>query len=300
MPRLSVSLFGTFQAQLGGRPITGWESAKVQELIAFLLVNRDKPHSRESLSTLLWGEQCTTAQARSYLRKAVWQVQQGVDDERAGLLSFLTVGNQYMQANSCDDLFLDVEEFEAGFEAAKDIPGRALDSDRARRVAGAVSLYRGDLLEGLYADWCTYRRERFKHMYLLLLDKLIGHHESRAEFDSAIACGDVLLVHDVARERTHRHMMRLHYANGDRTSALRQFEKCRALLRSELDVEPGPLTIELYERIKEGVPPDDLVGTSESRKLSLDDPECAADCLVEVREDLARIRTRIDRFLSAS
>jgi DNA-binding SARP family transcriptional activator len=44
--------------------------------------------------------------------------------------------------------------------------------------------------------------------------------------------------------------MRLHYLNGDRTAALRQFERCRHALRTELGIEPAaPITL-LYEQIR--------------------------------------------------
>jgi DNA-binding SARP family transcriptional activator len=43
--------------------------------------------------------------------------------------------------------------------------------------------------------------------------------------------------------------MRLHYLAGDRSEALRQFKRCAAALRSELDVAPSARTIGLYREI---------------------------------------------------
>ena len=44
-------------------------------------------------------------------------------------------------------------------------------------------------------------------------------------------------------------VMRLHHNSGNRTGALRQFEKCRTALDEELGVGPGLLTRKLYEEI---------------------------------------------------
>jgi hypothetical protein len=44
--------------------------------------------------------------------------------------------------------------------------------------------------------------------------------------------------------------MRLRYLAGDRTGALRQFERCAAALDSELDVLPSRATVHLYEQIR--------------------------------------------------
>jgi DNA-binding SARP family transcriptional activator len=43
--------------------------------------------------------------------------------------------------------------------------------------------------------------------------------------------------------------MRLHQLAGNRTGALRQFERCRTALDEELGVGPGRLTRSLYEEI---------------------------------------------------
>ncbi len=53
MSHLALRLFGSFQATLDGRPITGFESNKVRALLAYLAVEADRPHSRDELVGLL-------------------------------------------------------------------------------------------------------------------------------------------------------------------------------------------------------------------------------------------------------
>jgi DNA-binding SARP family transcriptional activator len=62
--------------------------------------------------------------------------------------------------------------------------------------------------------------------------------------------GEKILYYDRARERTHRRMMRLHYLAGDRTSALRQYQKCVTILQEELEVKPAESTRLIYEKIR--------------------------------------------------
>ena len=54
MARLSLYLLGSFQALLDGGPITGFESDKVRALLAFLAVEADLPHRRQSLAGMFW------------------------------------------------------------------------------------------------------------------------------------------------------------------------------------------------------------------------------------------------------
>jgi predicted ATPase len=44
-------------------------------------------------------------------------------------------------------------------------------------------------------------------------------------------------------------LIRLHAANQDRSSALRAYHQCMRVLRREMGVDPGPATLELFERI---------------------------------------------------
>jgi len=63
-----------------------------------------------------------------------------------------------------------------------------------------------------------------------------------------IYAGHILRL-DRAHERTHRRLMRMHYLGGDRTAALRQYQRCLAALGEELGIRPSARTEALYARV---------------------------------------------------
>ncbi|MCA9932357.1 MAG: bacterial transcriptional activator domain-containing protein, partial [Anaerolineales bacterium] len=75
-------------------------------------------------------------------------------------------------------------------------------------------------------------------------------YESQQAYDQAIVCGQQILCYDRARERTHRRLMRSYYLSGDRTGALRQYERCCTVLEDELQVQPDHRTQFLFEQIQ--------------------------------------------------
>jgi len=247
---LRVCFFGRFGVQYGEQVLSGFEANKVQDLFCYLLLYRDRPHSRETLADLLWDEQSAT-QSRKYLRKVLWQLQTALA-VRVGPLgdTVLLVEPDWVQLNPEADLWLDVAVFEQAFFLVQGTPGRYLDLQRVRDLESAESLYRGDLLEGCYHDWCIYERERFQHMYLAMLDKLMGYCEACHDYETGLSYGRRILRYDCARERTHRRLMRLYYFAGDRTAALRHYERCVAALDEELDVRPAESTEALYKQIR--------------------------------------------------
>jgi DNA-binding SARP family transcriptional activator len=146
-------------------------------------------------------------------------------------------------------LWLDVGEFERACAAAQGQQGAQLEPALADQLRAAVELYRGDLLEGWYQDWCLYERERLESMYLSALDKLMAFCETSGEFEAGLSYGARALRHDRARERTHRQLMRIYYLAGDRAEALRQYQRCVAALSADLDTRPSKPTVDLYQQI---------------------------------------------------
>jgi DNA-binding SARP family transcriptional activator len=90
-------------------------------------------------------------------------------------------------------------------------------------------------------------------MHLELLERLTEDCVARGALDRGLAHGRRLLRLDPAREVTHRQVMRLYAAGGDRTGALRQYRRCVQALSQEFDLDPTQETVELYRQIRTGV-----------------------------------------------
>ena len=252
MSRLSVRLFGRLSVRRDDQVVCALNPSKVQELFCYLLLHRDRPHPREALASLLWGD-TSTSQSKKYLRQSLWQLQAALTMHHAPPdHRLLRVEAEWVQLNSTSELQLDVALFEAAFNAVRHVPIHDLDPARVQSLSRAADQYHGDLLEGWYQDWCVYERERLQNMYLAMLDKLMGYSELHHEYETAITHGTRILRYERARECTYQRLMRLYYLAGDRAAALRQYERCVAALESELGVQPAEGTIALYEDIRSG------------------------------------------------
>jgi DNA-binding SARP family transcriptional activator len=238
-----VHLFGKFNAKVGDASVETLPGRRTKELLGYVLLFREQPHHREILAGTLWPES-STAQSRRYLRQGLWHLR-----TLDGMGSVVSIQSDWIQANRAN-LWLDVAEVEEAFAPVKLVPGEQIDAEHARHLRRVVPLYRGDLLEGCYQDWCIYERERLRTMYIALLEKLLGYCETHGQPEEGLMYGEKLLRQDRAHERAHWRLMRLHYLAGDRTGALRQFGHCRDALQEELGVAPGERIIGLYEQIR--------------------------------------------------
>jgi len=227
-------------------------------LLAYLAVESDQAHSRESLVGLLWPE-LPENDARNNLR-VTWSRLRKTLGASAGV-PFLTSTRFDLQFNPDSNHWLDVAEFRSLIAAAERPVQQAGQAcpDRCQKLARAVELYRGDFLAGFYLggcpafeEWQFVQRER---LYLQILEALAGlasFYEGGGELKTAEGYTRRQLELDPLREDAHRRLMRLLACQGRRGAALTQYEDCRQVLADELGVEPDAETLLLYQQIKSG------------------------------------------------
>jgi DNA-binding SARP family transcriptional activator len=245
---LELQLFGTGQARYCDQPLPGFPTQQSCLLLCYLLLNRHHPHHRERLAALFWSEYPTTT-ARKYLRNALWRLRNALQSAGAPTDEYLLISDDSISFVNSSHYWLDIEVFETTITRYQDLSGQALTPEQAALLEEAVDLYIGDLLEGVYEDWCLYERERLSLLHLHALSKQIVFHEVNGTYERGLAYGERILAHDHTREKVHRQMMRLHWLLGDRNAALTQYKRCVQILREELGIPPMEETRLLYEQI---------------------------------------------------
>jgi hypothetical protein len=144
MARLSVYLMGPFRAALDGEPLTGFVSDKARALLAYLAVEARQPHRRQVLAGLLWGDYPERS-ARASLRNVLANLRH-VTGDREAVPPLLCISPQAIQLNPEGDTWVDMRAFVQSLEGHDD--NQAAGERGTHRLETAVSIYRGDFLEG--------------------------------------------------------------------------------------------------------------------------------------------------------
>ena len=246
---LHIQLFGDFCITANGVPISGINSERLQALLAFILLHRDAPQSRQQIAVHLWPD-ATDADAKANFRRRLHELKQLLPaSERWLLIEPKTV--RWIQGKSC---FLDVAEFEAAMILADRSLTNAqaqLSQEKTQQQAleEAAKLYQGDLLPSCYDDWIVPYRDQLQQQAISSLDTLITLLAEQNSIRPGIAYAQQLLRIDSLHEPAYCHLMRLHIQAGDRASALRVYHQCMTTLQAELGVNPSPITYKLYEEL---------------------------------------------------
>lgn len=240
-PILDAHLLGGFRLTWNHQPVTGFAQARLQHLLAYLLLHHQTTLSRRQVAFLFWPE-TNDEQALSNLRTLLHRLRTALPESER----FLTFDRHCITWRNDPTLHLDVAEFEAALASA----AQAAGSDMAiPALQAAVDSYPGDLLPDCYDEWIIPHRERLHQAFEQALVCLIDLQEIQHQYQGAVGNTRRLLAIDPLHEGAHRTLIRVHLAAGDHVSALRAYHRCAAILRQELGIDPAPATQALYLRL---------------------------------------------------
>jgi DNA-binding SARP family transcriptional activator len=239
-PVLAIRLFGALDLRCGDRLLSPLASARAETLLAYLLLHRDAPQSRQHLAFVLWPDS-QEAQARTNLRHVLHDLRRALPDADR----FLNVSARTLQWRTDTPFWLDVAVFEDALARAQDDTA----DDGLAALREAVTTYAGDLLEGCYDDWVLAPREQLRLRYLEALERLATLLGERSDYAQASGFAERLIQTDPLNEEAYRLLMRLHAASGQLARALQTYHLCSATLERELGVEPSPVTRAVYEAL---------------------------------------------------
>jgi len=252
-------------------------------LYAFLALAPGDGRSRATAATRFFAD-CPEPAARRRLNTALWRLKAEMRS-RAGVDLKLRRGIRSIGLDAEADVMVDVSVFEDLVEPVLRRGPSGMSLADTQRLASAVEMHRGPLIESCDDDWVLTERYRIDNLYLTALDYLIQHYGVRGEIDAIIKYGQLALGLEPLREDVHRHLMKAYADVGRMDLAESQFEKCRLLLRQELDTDPMPETVALRLQIVHGKPGDHVHFAALVTELE------------RARADVASLAASVDRAL---
>jgi ATP/maltotriose-dependent transcriptional regulator MalT/DNA-binding SARP family transcriptional activator len=253
--KLRIRTLGAFIVWRGDQEVRDreWRSSKARQLFQLLLTERGRTLPRDRVLEALWPEMESDAAANN-LRVTLNRLSKAIEPDRpdgAPPAYILQQGETY-GFNAASEYQIDAADFA---DAVAEGQRAIRRGQRAAAIAAfrtAMSLYGGPYLpDNMYEDWTVVERERLSMLFndaairlgTLLLDEGLAH--------DAIGLGWRVLENDRAHEDAYRLLMRAHASLGERSTALRLYARCTAMLQEELGVAPMPETTLLYSTLRD-------------------------------------------------
>ena len=262
MPELIFSLLGRLQIEhrrLGTITLT---NRKAIGLLAYLLIESDHTHGRESLLGLLWPD-LPTASAQNNLRVTWAQLQKALGTSSSDERPHLIGDRLALRFNPLSDHELDVARFRTLIEARRlhSHPDPNDCVECAARLAEALDLVRGEFLEQFslpnclqFDEWLLMQRQQFQVQVTAALEQLAAFQERAGHLAEAERAIRRLLEYDSLNEAAYRQLMRVLARADQRSAALDVYETSRRILATELGLAPAIETVTLAEQIRAHAP----------------------------------------------
>lgn len=244
-PAVAIALFGGLAVEASvseagsGLPLE-LPGHKARALLGYLAAHPGTPVSRNKLAALLWGDR-PDRQARDSLKQAVWQLRRCFESHCPDLLR----SDRQTVTLDTSAVSIDAVEFR-----------RLLGEATPQAIDAAISLYRGDFLEGLeapdpgYEEWLLLERQRLRHLATEAMAAALDRYLAGRQRHRAAAVAQQLLLLDPHHEGACRALMQVHADRGERNKALALFDSLSRRLTRDLGVAPEPATAALYDAIR--------------------------------------------------
>jgi SARP family transcriptional regulator, regulator of embCAB operon len=249
-PLLCARLLGRFSVTLDGFPVDTLSSRRTRNVIAYLLVHRRVPVTRDALMDAFWPH-ADPESARNCLHVALSGARHAL--RGASAAPVLQRARDTYFLGDCVRVWVDVEEFERQCRAGHRAELAGDDDEAVRCYEAAAQLYDGDFLaDDPYAEWTTTTREGLRLLALDAQSRLVELYVRRGAYGPAIQTGRWILAEDPCNEPMHRRLMACYASVGQRHLALSQYRRCGEAMWDAFRAGPSAETTRLYERLRSG------------------------------------------------
>lgn len=236
---------GPLEIELTGTPAANaFSQCRPRELFLYLLCHPEG-RTREQVGLALWPD-AAGKQLKNNFHVALHHLRRAL-----GHSHWITLDGERYRIARAVRVWFDAAIFEQEIIAGL----RDRSAEGTERLTRALDLYRGAFLAGEpVGDWHLQFHDRLRRLCVdgrFELGRRLMEAERLAE--AAEAFQHLLQLEDL-HEEAYRRLMVCEARRGARTEALRRYERLVLQLRDELDAEPEPETVRLYDRLRRAEP----------------------------------------------
>jgi len=234
--RLTISLFGAFDAQVDGQPANLGLAGSTRSLLQYLICSAGRLVRREQLMDMFWAN-TSMERRRSSLNSAIWRIKKAFRAVNLPAGFALDASADCLRLAGTSSPAVEVDILALAEAVAGASAPRAEDA-AVERLAALLERCGGTPLDGLDDDWASVERERLHALRTRGLNIAMRLLAARRRFDESLELGRRILLEDPFHESALQEVLCIHALNGQRVRALQLFEDFSRSLQQELGIVP--------------------------------------------------------------
>mgnify|MGYP001465436988 CR=1 FL=1 len=247
-PTLYAVCLGPFELRRQGIPITLCPNRNGQAILRYLIARPDHSATTDTLMNILWPDDSEEVALRK-LHVTMSILRRSLQTGHASQVKDIVYKHGVYQLNPSIPLHTDVEEFLHLYSIWRKKEG----AEAVYYYEKACALYtRPFLMEDLYMDWSFSLREQLRQIHLEICSSLTSYYFEKRAYETAGRWATMIIGENPCDEPAYQQLMRIYALAGKRDDAIRQYLRCQQVLRDELNLQPMPETVNLYQAIIHG------------------------------------------------
>lgn len=226
-----------------------WMTAKVEELLAYLVIHLGKPVDKWKLCELLWPN-LDPDKATANLHTSVYRLKKTITNEQVPLQVKSNSHGYWVELEEC---FLDYREFER--LSSELVRSNQLPSSETEMalLMKAETYYRGELFENKAYLWSAAHGEGINQLYIRLAYQLIDYFNNNQSIEQEMECLKKLLRFFPYEEKACILLMDIYEKRKDKPALIRQYQKHSQYLMKEMGCKPSLKVKKHYEKLIENL-----------------------------------------------
>lgn len=240
-PLLDINSLGKVSVKFRGEllSVPEWAKQKTVRELFFYLISSEEGLSREEICLDFWPDS-EPEQLKKQFKNALYRLRRAVGKET---ILYDPLSRLYYFNRDLDYQY-DVEQF---FKNLKEAEIAVDPESRIRMLKAAADLYQGPFAPSLEGIWTEPIRYGLYLDYENTMLTLAEEHLSSGNPASSLEVVEELLQISPSQEKAWRLALRSYAEKGDRSGIERTFQRCLSALEQDLNAEPSPETLSLYQ-----------------------------------------------------
>ncbi len=238
--KLVIRGFGRMQVKVGSKSITSrdWKTQAVRDLFFFILAHPEGV-TKEEIGEAFWPD-ADRDTIKLRFKNTIYRLRKALGSDS------ISYDEEYYRFNRSLDYEYDVDIFQTELANAK----KSTEiEDQIAHYRAALTSYHGGFLPKIDQEWVIIAREKYHQAFMNAAIELSNLYMKTGNYSQAVALANRALEEDNYNEAVYRSAMLAYSALDDRPAVVRQFERCRTILKKDLDIEPSPQTIKLFNSL---------------------------------------------------
>jgi LuxR family transcriptional regulator, maltose regulon positive regulatory protein len=225
-----------------------WTTRRSRDIFCYIATRKNRRVAKDILIEEFWGDEDLATVEKNF-HPTISHIRKALNSRQPLKQNFIVFRDGSYQLNPEFTYSIDSEDFIAAITAAEHAK-REQDAESLRKnLETALSLYRGDFMEGSYEDWAEKQRHFYREQLTRVLNGLAKLSVSEKRWNDALRYANETLSLDPYREDLHRLVMKVLAAQSKPSAVRKHYDSMRDLLKDELGVDPSPETRRLFKEL---------------------------------------------------